>query len=283
MNLITILNSGTIKRLPLSQDVQDKLKLHYEDVQNRFLSIRKRVEFQGNYKCEDDEIYKLEGFDWRNKIKFNSLNDFDFNNILTIGTISINEIDNIKILIAMTEGYLIFQSMDNRKFIKPNSFLFYSKKTFNYEDKKGIKIDDNIDALLEIDSNNFLFNSFHNASKIFDLSDNYREATKEEIDNFSGHIIFQGKIDVNNLNHKLRKKIFLLTKNNILDKVIQNYEVVKDYAKQLGLECFNKDKINIPTDNKQLHKLINFLNEDLYKSPISGSIYESNSKKELSD
>jgi len=282
MNLIGILNNGEIKRLPLSRSIQDDLKSYYNDIKNSFLN-KTRVEFQGTYKCEEEEIYELKGFDWRNKIKYNSLSDFDFNSILTISTINVNEIYNIKILIAMTESYLIFQSIDSRKFIKPNSFLFYSDNTFNYEDKKGIKLDNKVDALLEIESNTVLFNSFHNASKIFDLFEIFREATNEELEEFQKHELFSDGLTLDKINNRLRKKIFLIQKNGILNKIKQNYNIVKNYANEVGLSTYfndnNNNKIVIPSDLSELTKLINFLNEDLYKSPISGVIYESNSKK----
>ena len=182
----------------------------------------------------------------------------------------------------MTEGYLIFQSIDSRKFIKPNSFLFYSDNTFNYEDKKGIKLDNNIDTLLEIESNTVLFNSFHNASKIFDLSEIFREATNEELEEFQKHELFSDGLTLDKINNRLRKKIFLIQKNEILNKIKQNYNIVKNYANEVGLSIyFNNNKIIIPSDLSELTKLINFFNEDLYRSPISGVIYESNSKKSV--
>ncbi|HAF07555.1 MAG: Uncharacterized protein XD76_0249 [candidate division TA06 bacterium 32_111] len=276
-------NSSNIRRVPISQDIQNELESHYKNILKNFLDEKDKVEFDGNYKCEDDEIYELEDFDWEKKIKNCDLTKEDFKNIITLNIISNDDFEKIKILIVSQivsqDNYLIFQSMDNRKFIKPKSFLFYSNNTLNYEDKKGIKIDGNIDCIIELNSKRLFFTSFHNASKIFDLSDYYREATKTEINEFFSNEIFDGKIESDNLTSNIRKKIFLILKNETLQKVNKNFQQVKNYAEELGIDCFKKDKIELPKDNKKLKEIINFLNEDLYKSPISNAIYESNSKK----
>jgi len=279
MNLIAIINDGKIRRLPISQDVQNELISHYNRVKENFISNKTRVNFEGIYKCEDNEIYELNEFDWKEKIKNCNLTNEGFENLITLNQIDNNDIENIKILIIKDDHYLIFQSMDNRKFIKPKSFLFYSNNTFSYEDKKGIKIDDNIDCIIELNSNSLLFTSFHNASKIFDLTDNYREATEEEIDRFSNYGIFTGELNREYLTSTMRKKIFLIGRNNILQKVQQNFQRVKEYAEQLGIDCFRDNLIEFPQDKEKMKLLINFLNEDLYKSPISNEIYESNSKR----
>ncbi len=283
MNLIAIINDGTIRRLPISQDVQNELISHYNRIKENLISGRNSVKFEGNYKCEDNEIYELNEFDWKNKIKIinSNLTNVNFENLVTLNQINNNDIEKIKILIIKYENYLFFQSIDNRKFIKPKSFLFYSNNTFNYVDKKGIKIDDNIDCIIDLDLTSLLFTSFHNANKIFDLSDSYREATKEEIYDFMNHETFSGELKEEYLTSTIRKKIFLITKNKILQNVNQNFHKVKEYAEQLGIDCFANEKIEFPEDKEKFKKLINFLNEDLFKSPISDVIYETNSKKRI--
>ncbi len=279
MNLIAIINDRKIRRLPLSNGIQEDLIKHYNGVKETFINDTLKVGFEGNYKCEDNEIYELKKFDLNNNIYNCDLNNVIFNNLITLNQIDNNDIENIKILIAVQDKYLIFQSMDNRKFIKPKSFLIFSNNTFNYEDKKGIKIDNNIDCIVDLNSKSLLFTSFHNASKIFNLSDIYREATKQEIDEFCKQKIFNGELKEENLTSTIRKKIFLISKNNILQYVKKNFQQVKNYAEELGIDCFKDEKIKFPEDKEGIKKLINFLNEDLYKSPISNTIYESNSKK----
>lgn len=290
MNIFAILENGELQRLTLSQNIQNELDNFYNTSKEKFLRDKEVINFEGDYKAGENEIFRIDEFNWLGKIKHleaNHRTNVDINNPLQFSQLENDMIENIKILIIDLAHYIIFQNVDNRKFIKPRSFLIYSENTFSFEDRSGIKLDENIDAAVNKSNGELLFNSFHNASKIFDLSEYYREATDDEVQNFLNDELFEvdGPIDINNLNQNTRKKIYLIMKNRTLKNVRNNYPAVKGYAISLGLnDCFTDDKIVIKSGDKKLIKrLIDFLNEDLYKSPISGLIYVSNSKRKVNE
>jgi hypothetical protein len=193
-----------------------------------------------------------------------------------------NDIEQIKCIIFFYNNSKIgFQLFDNRKIINPSKFsLIYDSKTFSRLNSNGITISNTIDVLF--DNNQLLFVSYHNASRIFNLSEYYREASDAEIDNLrnSDVIEFSQDIDNNQFDSIMRKKLFLIKKNKVVDIVKSNFEAIISYAKDTGMdEYFKDEKIFFPSDKKKLKRLINFLNDDLFKSPITNLIYETNSKR----
>lgn len=276
MNLYAILrNSNEIKRISLSQEIQNQLTDYINQTVNEIESIdkEKKVEFDGQYKPEDDQILFINKFDDPNrnlyKIDANMLTD--------------EEIDEIKAIVYyFKENKIAYQNFDSRKIIKTNKFsLIYHSDTFSKLENKGIILDNRIDALLL--GNVLYFNSFHNATKIFDLSAYFKEATDKELDELRNmpEINFQGINNYELFDSRMRKKIYLIMKNNVVQEVINNYNKVKDYAISIGIRNVfddNNPKIIFPNDKNKLKDLINFLNDDLYKSVITGKIYETNSK-----
>lgn len=282
MNMCALLKKDReIRRISLNQDLQSYLP-EYLAPEIEFYENAKEQEFTGEYRPEEDEntVLRISNFEFPYEI--------DVSNFLSIEILRENQIGEIKAIFFINEDMIACQAFDNRKIIKPERmFLLYSGNTFSKIDSRGLIIDSKIDALFSIKEKKILFKSFYSANKIFDLSNYYREATDSEVEKF-----YKNKIFINTKSLKpeifsprLRKKIFLIERNNVLGLVKKNFSVVCDYAKELNVGNYfdkSKGKIAFPDDKKEIEKLINFLNEDLFKSPISNSVYETNSKRKIS-
>lgn len=275
MNLLCLLKNNEVKRILISSELQDNIKSYVQNSIDEFINAGK-IKFSGEYKPDEGEVLLIDNFN----------NPYsDYTNPLNIELLQENEIDEIKSIIFFNNEYIAYQCFDNRKIIKPNKWnLIFSQNTFSKIEHKGLVIDNKIDVLYIINKMELLFLSYHNASKIFDLSDFYKEATDQEINNFCNNNLFDNSVHLtqDNFNKKLRKKIFQIQRNNVLEKVNQNFKQVYNYSKEIGIDNFfnvENNKIEFPTDKKEIEKLIIFLNDDLYKSPISELIYETNSKK----
>lgn len=267
-----------LRRISLSQDLQSEIK-NYINISPFYDAIE--VNFTGEYKPNDEENEVL---------VINSFNNPHADMLsLSIEKLKDTEIENIKAIIFSDDEYIAYQTFDSRKIITPERFtLIYSKHTYSKIDKKGIVIDQTIDVLYKKSERKLLFKSFHKASRIFDLSDYYREATTQEVNEFLSSGIFSNVSQdiIHFVNRQIRKKIYLLNRNQILDKLKDDeiFKKVADYSKIFGLaNYFDKqsNKIIIPEAREDFNKLISFLNEDLFQSPISGDIYETNSKRKL--
>jgi hypothetical protein len=271
MNVFVLLKDEKIKRISISQEIQKQLEDYLKDSINQFL-IKERIDFDGQYKPDNNQILSISNYN----INFLDKLVVDAEILLE------NDIEQIKCIIFFYNNSKIgFQLFDNRKIINPSKFsLIYDSKTFSRLNSNGITISNTIDVLF--DNNQLLFVSYHNASRIFNLSEYYREASDAEIDNLrnSDVIEFSQDIDNNQFDSIMRKKLFLIKKNKVVDIVKSNFEAIISYAKDTGMdEYFKDEKIFFPSDKKKLKRLINFLNDDLFKSPITNLIYETNSKR----
>jgi hypothetical protein len=281
MNILCRLNSKTendnLRRITLSNDLQNQLS-EYLSAAIDFFKKAKQIEFNGEYQPNENEVLLINNFDFPLK---------EYDNIINIPLLKEKEIDYVKYIIFLNESSLIFQTFDSRKIIKTEKlYLLYSSETFSKIDKKGLIIDAKIDALFMKNEKKLLFISYHNASRIFDLSIYYREATDKEIEDFKGNSIFKDaeKVDISLINSRYRKKIFQIINNDVLTKIKNNLNTVFNYAKEIQLDEFfekTESKIIFPQEKKDIEKLISFLNDDLYKSPINDLIYETNSKKKV--
>lgn len=281
MNLFALIKNqkDEIKRISLSNKLPKEL---YKYISPSIEEIKEKeaILFSGEYKPDEDEVLKIEGSDlpW---------GDINFDNPLTLDVIEEDEIENIRGIIFSNNKDVAIQCFDNRKIIKPAGFnLLYSKNTFSKIEHKGITIEQKVDILYNRETKDLYFYSFHNASKIFDLSNRYREATDQEVTEFIKSDIFslEEDLDASLLNQRMRKKIYLIQKNDVLSLVKSRFSEVIDYARQLNITLKlneNNDKIVLPKDKTSIKNIINFLNDDLYKSPITENIYETNSKRNI--
>lgn len=280
INLFAILKSeNSIKLINISGNIQNELA-SLTNIAKECLQ-KEKILFDGQYKPEDDQILEIKNF----ILPF----DIDFDNPLNLEKTEVNDIYLIKGLIINDKKIIGFQSFDRRKIIEPNRLnIIFKENTFSKLEDKGITIDDKLDVVFSKENNSLLFYSYHNASKILDLSEYYREATEQEINSFFTPQIFSDipeDLD-ETVDTKMKKKIFLIKKNKIMEKLKDDniFDEVVKYSKNLGLsDCFDHltKKIKIPATKKEFKKIISFLNEDLYKSPISEIIYETNSKRKF--
>ncbi len=271
MNLYVSLKDSTKKRISISQEIQEELDEYINPSIIEFKENKNHILFDGQYKADEDEILYIDNYSDPLIEQLNIDNE----------TIKNTEIENIKCLILkINNSIFAFQNFDNRKIISNKFSLIFSKETFSKLNNKGIIINKNIDALLY--NNQLFFLSFNNVSRIFDLDKFYREISDKEIDELENSGVFSKSLNKDNLDSRIRKKLYLIKRNKILDIVKDKYKDIKTYANRIGLgDCFQNNKIQVPDDKKGLKELINFLNDDLYKSSITDLLYETNSKRKI--
>jgi len=275
MNIFALLKESNpvIKRIAISRELQNGLFDYFKpDLEE--MKRKARVRFDGQYKPEEGEVLLI--------------NDFviPFADELNINAEVIQEqdIEKIKaIIIKVSNEEVGFQTFDSRKIISPNKWhLTYSQGTFSKLERKAISISKNIDVLY---TNKFLlFSSFQNASKIFDLSDVYRELTDQEIDELksSDIIEFSDGLDKSLFDSRMRKKLYQIKRSHVLDNVKQRFDRVKACAEQFGLEqYFDDGKVMFPSSKRELKVIIDFLSDDIFRSSITEDVYETNSKKKI--
>jgi len=282
-NFFAYLRDGNIKRIPLNRYLQRKLCQGFEERLNQFISDDHTfLNFDENitYKPDEDELFVIKNFEMLQEIISALSNPINLENI------SEEDYENIKAIFcgkqqSNGEHGIMFEVFDSRKIIKRSrlkTLLFYRNDTFTEFESKMIVIEEKIDVLFR--NNNLYFYSFTNGKKIFGelLNKYYREATDEEIKDFSDQL-FGSDIPENFIDCRTRKLVFGIVKSGI-PKVQRIVQVGREKF-GIELEITEDGKLTVPENKRDFKRLLKLLNDDLLESPLTEAKYETNSKRRL--
>lgn len=283
--VLTSLPGMRVARMPLSQDLQIEISALFRTQEQEFLlGIEEVIKFDGKYRPDDREILFIEDFDDMDILKnavHNPLGCQEF--VLQDGTF-----ESIK---AIFSGYennglirVLIQGFDRRRIISTKGFsIFHSANTFTKFDGSGLTLDNKLTAIMEGD--NMKFASFHFLRQIFDMSAYYKEATDQDLTAFAEHKALQianPKAFMEISDTWIRRKIGLIQQSGILDKYSPNQiaSAAKHFDIPLALTGQSgEEKLVIPTDRREVKRILRFLDEDYYQAPLTTTKYLSNSKR----
>jgi hypothetical protein len=154
----------------------------------------------------------------------------------------------------------------------------------NYESPKrpGLTLDSKLGVLYVAAQKKLLFHSFRAANSFLPLADFYAEATEHEILEILGHERLapeNAQALASGASQWMKKRFAMLKHSGILDQ----YEAKQIKAHSKGYEVEVKikgGKIVFPAGKASAKRLLQFLNEELYKGAITETLYETNSKRE---
>lgn len=161
--------------------------------------------------------------------------------------------------------------------------ILSSANTFSKADNVGFNLDDKLVAI--INGKDIHFKSFFKLRSIFDMSAYFEEATDKEVNDFAMHSAFEippgFKMDII-ADTVIRTKVTLINKSGTLNT--QNISTLKQAAKKINfpLKTSNStgvEKIVMPQEKKEIKALLDFLDEDIFTSEITQTVYKSNSKR----
>lgn len=273
-----------IVRFNLSGQVQSDLTTYMTAQERAFDEADQEIDFDGKYKPDPGEVLCINNYD--------DIDDLAYaiNNPMALDEVEPSEefFDQIK---ALFTGYddqghlkILLQSFDRRKIISTNGLsIFHSANVYKKIEGIGLTVDHKLTAILE--ERRLRFFSFHSARQIFDLSEYYKEATDDDVKEFIAADVISsanpaGILEVSD--SWVRRKISLIQQSGILQNIPINE------MKAIALE-FNipfetvvsegSEKLLLPEAKSDFKKLLRFLDEDYYKSPLSKTNFLSNSKR----
>lgn len=276
----------TIYRVRLNGEVQSKLThLLNSQEESFFEGIEDEVRFDGLWKSDEHEIFYLEDLYIP---EVNLLKQAVAEGVLAHQELNLKNFNKVKIKalfsgrkdgddwIIQIQRFTASQVLSKGKFA-----LIFLDNTFRKVSEPLFTVPNKIAAIVK--NNRLYFKSWAVVRGIFDLLEIYEKATDEELDNFIQHekILCE---DPSNFfmiaNATVRKKITALSKNSILENfdVIRADEVSKNF---LDFPFVQDDRIFLPNNRKDLHKVLDFLLDNLYEAPLSGEKYRTNSKQLL--
>lgn len=284
MNLfaLTDLPGSRVVRFPLTQDLQQEIGEIFERQHAAFVAgIEEVVAFDGRYIPEEGELLSIADFE-----DVDGLQDA-VANPLAVQSFDpkAHSLDEVKALFTGTvengDARVLIQLFESRRLIsKEGIAIFFSGDTFRRMSDAGLTLDTKLLAVLE--KNTLKFQSFHFLRRAFELGDYFNDATSEEVKAFATHpMLFTSDVDafLQSASPLIRKKIALIRQSGVLDNFTSAQIVAAAQLFKLDVQSDPQGRIVLPANKTELRRLLRFLDEDYYESPLSQTHFVSNSKR----
>lgn len=291
LNLFALTNNPAkrIVKFSLSNPVQIDLTRYIREQEVAFDEAGQEIEFDGKYKPDQGEVLYIDNYD-----------DIDDLQAAVENPLALDEVEPTEEFFneikALFTGYVtpgghirvLLQNFDRRKIISTNGLsIFHSANVYRKIEGIGLTVDYKLTATLE--EGRLKFFSFHAARQIFDLSEYYKVATDDDVRDFAASAIIQAVSTERLLELSdswVRRKISLIQQSGILQNVPINEmrAVAIEFNIPFNTVVFGAaEVITVPDNKSDLKKLLRFLDEDYYKSPLSKTNFITNSKRIAGD
>lgn len=273
-----------LSQIPLTANLQQTLQTEWDRQLHQFCNDIREVPFNAGYKPEDDERFII--------------NEFPLPEALNITRESVNTLDNFRAteeslkqltaLIAFAKNgnreVIMFQRFTRSHIIKPGTFLFMDRDHFEANSTPGLTLSPKPDAIYYPTAQKLVFANFRNANAILPLANHYAEASEQDIRDVLSHPKIAPE-DIDGLavsaSQWFRTRFSMLRDSGILDQFTPT-QIRSHAAGFLDISISGAGanaKIVFPSDKTEAKRLLQFLNEELYKGPITETLYETNSKR----
>lgn len=270
--------------VPLQADLQRSLSESWYRQWLDFSGDIDTVEFDPGYNPEAHERFQLAGYELPapliNETR-QSIHNLDLVDFTEIEPMTIKGVVAY-VLHDENEELILFQNSNRSHIIEPSRFLFFDRDMYTNAERPALTLGSHLSAVYDLAETNLLFNSFRITNTFLPLVDYYQEASEESIREVLGHErLLPEDVDALavNSNQWLRKRFAMLGDSGILNEFTPRQ--IASHANGYGLEItIQQNKIVFPADKSAAKRLLQFLNEEIYKGPITDTLYETNSKRE---
>ncbi len=271
-------------RIPLHQALQGTLAESWQGQYDAFIDAIQEIDFNAGYQPEEHERFRLPNYalpKWLEEETSLSVPELD--------AISDNEtlIDTIKGIVAFArngqgEELMLFQNFSRSHMIRPGRFLFLQNSTYTTIQHPGLTLDSKLSAAYLAAGTKLLFHNFRTVNTFLPLSDFYEEASEQQIHEVLNHDLLAPE-DADTLatgaNQWFRKRFALLRDSGVLDRYTA--EQIEQRSNEYDVDIqVSQEKIVFPADKPAAKKLLQFLNEEIFRGAITETLYETNSKRE---
>jgi len=273
----------SLLRVPMLRALQNALA---EEWEAQFADLQDdvdEVEFDAGYTPEEGERFCLEDYDapeW--------MVDETSQTIQHLEPVHQHEdaLDSIKGIAAFArrggDEIVLFQNFNRSHVIRPHRSLFLENNTYRNVERPGLTLDSKLAAVYYPNSRKLVFRNFRTTNTFLPLAAFYEEASEEQIREVLNHARLTAD-DVDALavgaNQWFRKRWAMLRDSGILDQYTA--QQIEQHAQGYGLNIVRRgNRILFPTDRQEGKRLLQFLNEQLFRGPITDRLFETNSRRE---
>lgn len=269
--------------VPMAANLQALLATEWTAQLDAFTKDVKEIAFDPGYRPDTEECFTLADFkrpDW-----LPPRAEVDAGEVDKLGQ-DAGTLGAVRAMLGFGyrdgEACIVWQRFNRANVIEPKRALFFGKNLYKPVEQPILRLNDALDAVYWPKSRKLLFRSFHIANTFLPLAEFYAEASDQEIREVLDHATFaaeDAKETVRLSSQWARKRFAMLRRSGILD----HYSVkeIRERSKEYELDLTVKGgKIVFPKAKAEARKLLQFLNEELFRGAITSRLYETNSKRE---
>lgn len=270
-------------QIPLHQRLQDRLSVDWEEQRDLFLKDIEEIQFDAGYQPEMQERFCLTDYELPPWLE--DQNSYSIHRLHSIGDRE-EGLDEIKGLAAFAydedeNEIILFQNFTRGRIIQPGRFLFLMDGTFRTPEATSLSLDRRLSAVYLADREALLFSNFRTVNTFLPLEEYFAEAAEHEMLEVLGH----DRLSADNPEHVIafadqwfRKRFAMLRQSNVLDTY--SAMEIKEHSNRYEIEIeLQDDTIVFPSEKREAKRLLQFLNEELFRGAITDTLYETNSKR----
>lgn len=273
-----------LQRIPMHQTLQQTLATTWEAQLDAFRDEAQDIAFNAGYQPEEHERFALHDFEppaWLAGETSATIVDLD-------------PIEQVEAFIASIKGIagfardengnelVLFQNFSRSHVIRPGIFLLLRNGTYETTERPGLTLDTKLAAVFLAAEQKLLFRNFRTANTFLPLGDFYEEASEQQIREVLAHDKL-APVNVEAIatesNQWFRKRFAMLRDSGVLDQFSARQIQARSWGYDVEIHV-QKGKIVFPEDRPSAKKLLQFLNEELFRGAITETLYETNSKRE---
>jgi hypothetical protein len=272
------------RRIPVTAALQRDLSAFFAQEADSLLQDNEEVDYDPGYSPSHDEILVLRNFQLpeplRNLREAQDRVERLSDDNLEDGRVTC--ILGLKQAPQTGRRDLVFQDFSQRQVIRKNTwrYLLLDGNTFKQSDNTGISIGQRVTAVFR--GGDLYFKSEILIRRFLDLDQVFKEATDDEVRSFTQSAVwapFAPAMAIDFADQNVRRKITSLMKRNVLGAVPS--ERIEEQARVFGIPLFRTpdQKLQLPTDKRMFKSVVRLLSDDLFKGPVSGESFLTNSKR----
>ncbi len=274
-----------VKRIRLDRHVQEAIQQVFADQERSFRrNVTEEVEFDGGWKAEPNEILTLKIPD--DARVFLEAAEQNPTSIPTLDTKNFAS-EGIRALFTTTRNtanngrpIVLIQLFRATQLLSTKWLLILRGDVFTRMEKAAFTVGQKLECIIE--DERVKFKSFHNVRQIIgSMGKEFRAATEQEMHAFAAHasiVVDDVEGFVSRADETVRKMVRTIAVAGLLEEFAPNRII--EAGKHVG---FNLDessgRIVLPNNVKELKRVLHFLNDGLYRAPLTKRRYITNSKR----
>lgn len=271
-------------RIPLHQNLQNTLAASWQEQYDAFVVQTEEIEFNAGYQPEQHERFCLQDYEpppWLAEEDSQSVPELD---AITNDDALLEATKGIVAFARKDDGeeVVLFQNFSRSHVIRPGRFLLLQNNTYETTQRPGLTLDGKLAAVFMPEERKLLFHSFRTVNTFLPLADFYEEASEQQIKELLDHeLLAPENADAlaKEANQWFRKRFAMLRDSGVLDHYSAKQIQARSKGYDVAIHIF-KGKIVFPAEKAAAKKLLQFLNEELFRGAITEKLFETNSKRE---